>query len=218
MSGGLRQTQQLGTDSKPGPLGGFGVYLNADARIFHSELNDAAVFREILGIADGEYTAVPECFEDAVHALALGSGNKENLARSRLLAARDQVNRNGPVGHRFSANRVVERRAERIFAQHANGERIVGIGERLGRPFDESGKVEEKHGFELIFADGGSVRAGSRRGRHEHQRHEYRNDRGLRPCMETHVVRSPGCDWNLHAIQPYWLRWAISSTKNERPG
>jgi hypothetical protein len=44
MSGRLRQTEQPGTESKAGALGGFGVYFNADARIFHPELHDAAVW------------------------------------------------------------------------------------------------------------------------------------------------------------------------------
>jgi len=36
MSGRLRQTEQFGTDSKAGALGGFRIYFNADARIFSS--------------------------------------------------------------------------------------------------------------------------------------------------------------------------------------
>src|SRR5579863_10767737 len=118
MFGRLRQIEQFGTDSKSGSLGGFGVDFNTDARVFHPELHDAAIGSEVVRVANREHAAVSECFEDAANALALRSGNKENLARSRLLGIRKQANRNGPVRHRFSAYRVVESRAERIVAQH----------------------------------------------------------------------------------------------------
>jgi len=51
----------------------------------------------------------------------------------------------------FVADGFVQTFAERVAAQHANGNGRFGIWKRIRRPFDEQGKLTQKCGLQIIF-------------------------------------------------------------------
>ncbi len=99
----------------------------------------------------------PNTARDRVHPAAL---TKTNVALAGLLSVANLTYHEFPVSDHLPFDSLVQRGAERIGAEHADFDRLVGALERLRRPFHEFGEVEKKRRLYLILVNLGAPQHG----------------------------------------------------------
>ena len=77
--------------------------------------------------------------------------DEQDSAIRGVLRPCDPPNHDGLSVQRFTCKSGIESRAERILAEHTNGEGVALACRDYSRPFDEPGKVIEIGGLDLVF-------------------------------------------------------------------
>src|SRR6185312_8742371 len=129
------------------------------------EANHAAALREVVEIADREHVVAPERAQDLLQLRRLRGADVKNVTARRLRDAAQAAHDHRPAVDPLARDRLIERAAERIIAQHPDHDRGALIREGRGRPVDELREVEEKDGLDLLRRGPGTsrVRPGLRR-------------------------------------------------------
>ena len=200
-------SQQLRTDGQARCFRGIHVDLEANLSALDRELNHSSPAGEILGVADRERVHFSRRCERLFQLPVLGSADKEHLAALDLLRGSKALNRQPSVVHLFAAHDVIEVRAERIVAEHADRQRSALLGEDGGRPVHELREVEQKHGLHLILSRWcGCLR---RRAHSEYDKSPSANTERVAPSTSCVVAR----EYEVRSATsplPYTLRWISS--------
>jgi hypothetical protein len=94
-----------------------------------------------------------------------GAADEEDVALADVLDPPVAAHHQRPAADPLAAHGLVEVGAERVLADHADDERGLGVVEGAGRPLDELGEIEEKHGLDPILGRRRGGRTGRRQGR-----------------------------------------------------
>src|SRR3569833_1185424 len=125
---------------------------------------------------------------------AFRTTEEQDLAICQLLDVLGTVYDQRVAVHRFATNNLIERRTERVVAEHADDNRCARGGKRLGRPIHELCEVEEKDSLDLRGGRSGEDSAGRAQAT------------GQQPACRDHPQAPGRGAQNSHAIFPYTLR------------
>ena len=100
----------------------------------------------------------------------------------------------------FPLHRLIEHRAERIVAEHADGDRRAGIGKGRGRPLDKLREVKQEGRLDLILLGGLSPGRDHSGQAQSQQRQRARAPQCRSVTQRRKRVRAPGPtgDWTCH--------------------
>jgi hypothetical protein len=129
--------------------------------------------------------------------LCLRSTDEQDVAGFDVLDAAKPCDRQLAALDDFSLDHLIEESAERIVAQHADDNRGVRAGKRVGRPVDELNEVEQEDGLDLALVERRALRRGRRCDRKQRRDHPHRLTKGRRPHQRPQ---------NPHAILAYMPR------------
>src|SRR5262249_51825760 len=152
-------------------------------------------------LADSEDAFALEPGEVLLEPAVLGLADEKDVAGGDVLDAAEPLDHEGAVVDLFAADGLIEVGAERVVAQYADDQRGLRAGERRRRPFHKLGEVEQEPRLELVFARAAGLRARARRGEHQRQGRERREE-PMRPADQSAQYR--------HVTFPKRLRWTSS--------
>src|SRR5437867_1456241 len=119
--------QQPRTDLDSGALCGTGVDFKPDLVSVHHKTDRAALPREAIALADGENVRALKAREDFAETPLLRLGNKNELAILQVFEAVRALDADLATPDVLTTADFVQRAAQRIVAEDADGERRVGI-------------------------------------------------------------------------------------------
>jgi hypothetical protein len=117
-----------------------------------SERDDAAASREVRGVAYREQGPLAHFIQVGRDLPRFLFREKNQLAIGQLREALRAFHDKPARTDRLAAHRLIKGCAERVFAEHADFQRLRGVGERGVGPFDKLDEVVEKNRLDLIFA------------------------------------------------------------------
>ena len=164
------EPQESRTEFQPRALGAAGIDLEAHFVPFHGETDGTALTRELLRLADEENAYALECGDKFGNVATFGLGDENDLAATHVFRAPPAPNHDFATRHGLPFHDFLQRTAERIVAQNANGEWRSGIDKRRRRPFHELREVREERRLHIVF---GVLRARERRERAAEGEHDY---------------------------------------------
>src|SRR5690242_21189634 len=164
----LRGPQELGADDEARGARGVHVDAQANALVLGEEADDDVGRGGDVEVRDGECARVFEIAQDRVRIRARRTIDEENLTRLQISTGPKAFDDEPPTGDLLAPHSVVERTSERVVTEHADDERLLRIGQRLGRPAHELREIEKKDGLDLVLRGLGG------RSEHaaEHSKHE----------------------------------------------
>src|SRR5437660_2633350 len=197
----LGHPQELGADGQVCRLDHPEVDLEPDAVSIGDESDHASMLGESVGIAHREDRPALEIGEHAFRPVSLGPADEQDVADLDVFHSLVATHHEGPRSPTLPADRGIEHVAERIFAQHTNGQRRLGVRNGFRRPIDELGEIEQEHGLHLILRGPRRLRrqVGSR---HERQRGPQDPRHPYPPhCERLARPRQPGAQ-KCHSSDP----------------
>ncbi len=169
----LGRAQQLGTNGQSGSARRIHIDAQANPAIFVGKLDHDAALRRAVRLGDRQRAVVVEQGKNLSQARNLGLIDEEDLAVVDLGNAAEAAHGERVPVDPLVVDRLVQVRAEGIAADDADDKGLVGRGECLRRPLDETREIEQKDGLNLIFGrriGGAQVRRDAEAGdRHQQQ-------------------------------------------------
>jgi hypothetical protein len=112
---------------------------------------DGEALGEVFHVADGQDAHSFQGTENASETPLLGAADENDAATRSVPRALDALRRRSPPVKAFSGEREVQRPAEWVFAQDADGKGVGFTRRLLRRPLDELGEVEDVYRLDLVL-------------------------------------------------------------------
>src|SRR5579863_10533002 len=144
----FRRPQELRADRQVIRPGSREIDAKPDMTVLLAECDDHAPRRRTVGHC--ENAAAFEGVDDLRQVWQLLGRDEQDLAVAQPCDIGIALDGKRMVAHGLAAHDLVQAAAEGIFAEHADHEGTVLLGQRAGWPLNEMREVEEEYGFELV--------------------------------------------------------------------